>query len=49
VRKQELRSHAEGGYGFGMKRQGLPVDRWIEVFHAWLEHPFTATEHVTSP
>jgi hypothetical protein len=28
---------AKGGHGFGMTKQGLPSDHWIEDFHAWLE------------
>ncbi len=32
----ELHLYAEGGHGFGMLEQGLPIDRWIETFHAWL-------------
>ena len=33
----ELHIYAEGGHGFGMRVQGLPVDHWIERFHEWLE------------
>lgn len=32
----EAHAWAEGGHGFGMRRQGLPVDRWPEDFLAWL-------------
>lgn len=33
----ELHIYAEGGHGFGMRTQGLPVDQWIERFHEWLQ------------
>jgi hypothetical protein len=33
----ELHLYARGGHGFGMRRQGLPSDRWIERFADWLE------------
>jgi acetyl esterase/lipase len=32
----ELHLYSRGGHGFGMLRQGLPSDRWIETLHAWL-------------
>jgi acetyl esterase/lipase len=32
----ELHLYSTGGHGFGMLEQGLPSDRWIETFHAWL-------------
>lgn len=32
----ELHLYATGGHGFGMKTQGLPSDRWIELFGDWL-------------
>jgi acetyl esterase/lipase len=32
----ELHLYAGGGHGFGMKKQGLPVDHWIERFSEWL-------------
>jgi len=35
-RPAELHVFARGGHGFGMTRQGAPVDRWIELFGAWL-------------
>jgi acetyl esterase/lipase len=35
-RPAEFHVFARGGHGFGMARQGLPVDRWIELFEAWL-------------
>lgn len=33
----ELHMYARGGHGFGMRRQGLPSDQWIERFGDWLE------------
>jgi acetyl esterase/lipase len=32
----ELHLYARGGHGFGMRRQGLPSDTWIERFDEWL-------------
>jgi acetyl esterase/lipase len=32
----ELHMYAAGAHGFGMKRQGLPSDSWIERFGDWL-------------
>lgn len=36
-RPVELHIYAKGGHGFGMKKQGLPVDGWIDRFGEWLE------------
>ena len=33
----ELHSFAQGGHGFGMMKQGLPVDRWIDLYADWLD------------
>lgn len=33
----ESHRYSRGGHGFGMRTQGLPVDRWIERFREWLE------------
>jgi acetyl esterase/lipase len=35
-RPAELHAYAQGGHGFGMVRQGLPSDGWIERFGEWL-------------
>jgi acetyl esterase/lipase len=32
----ELHVFAQGGHGFGMRKQGLPSDHWIELFGNWL-------------
>jgi len=36
-RSSELHVFARGGHGFGMLRQGLPSDRWTDLFLAWLD------------
>ena len=41
----ELHLYATGGHGFGMLEQGLPSDRWIEVFHAWLSEQLEVSSH----
>lgn len=33
----ELHMFSKGGHGFGMKKQGLPSDEWIERFWEWLQ------------
>ena len=33
----ELHMYAKGGHGFGMRKQNLPTDHWIERFADWLE------------
>lgn len=33
----ELHIYAKGGHGFGMKKQGLPSDHWIDLFGEWLQ------------
>jgi acetyl esterase/lipase len=35
-RPVEFHVFARGQHGFGMVQQGLPVDRWIDLFGAWL-------------
>lgn len=32
----ELHIYATGGHGFGMNKQGLPADQWIDRFGDWL-------------
>ncbi len=32
----ELHLLSKGGHGFGMRKQNLPSDQWIERFHEWL-------------
>ncbi len=33
----ELHVYARGGHGFGMRKQGLPVDHWIDAYGDWLQ------------
>jgi acetyl esterase/lipase len=33
----ELHLFSKGGHGFGMRKQNLPSDRWIERFADWLD------------
>jgi hypothetical protein len=35
-RSAELHIFARGGHGFGVRTQGLPSDRWIDLFGDWL-------------
>ena len=34
----ELHMYAKGGHGFGMRKQNLPSDQWIERFGEWLKN-----------
>ena len=39
----ELLIYEQGGHGFGMRKQGLPSDGWIDAFGTWLaSHGFLA-------
>ena len=33
----ELHMYARGNHGFGMRKQNLPTDKWIERFYDWLD------------
>lgn len=33
----ELHMYAKGGHGFGMRKQSLPTDNWIDRFNDWLD------------
>jgi acetyl esterase/lipase len=33
----ELHLYAKGGHGFGMRKQNVPTDHWIDRFADWLE------------
>ena len=33
----ELHLYAKGGHGFGMRKQNLPSDRWLERFADWMK------------
>jgi acetyl esterase/lipase len=37
ARPVELHVYQKGGHGFGMRKQGLPTDAWIERFGEWLQ------------
>jgi len=37
ARPVELHIYQKGGHGFGMLKQGLPTDAWIERFGDWLD------------
>ena len=34
----EIHIYENGNHGFGMRRQNLPTDTWIERFSDWLQH-----------
>ena len=36
-RPAELHIFTRGGHGFGMVKQGIPADRWIDLFEDWLK------------
>ncbi|HET9744154.1 MAG TPA: dienelactone hydrolase family protein [Chitinophagaceae bacterium] len=36
-RDAELHMYARGNHGFGMRKQNLPTDKWIERFYEWLD------------
>ena len=36
-RDAELHMYARGNHGFGMRKQNLPTDKWIERFYDWLD------------
>ncbi len=31
-----MQMYSQGGHGFGMRKQGLPSDNWIERFYEWM-------------
>jgi len=33
----ELHMYAKGGHGFGMRKQNLPTDHWIDRFTDWMQ------------
>ena len=35
--KAELHFYVKGGHGFGMRKQNLPTDHWIERFVEWMQ------------
>lgn len=34
--RAELHIYSKGGHGFGMQKQSLPSDKWIDRFYEWL-------------
>jgi hypothetical protein len=36
-RPVEIHLYAKGDHGFGMRKQSLPTDQWIERFGDWLQ------------
>jgi hypothetical protein len=36
-RSAEIHIYSKGGHGFGMKKQNLPTDQWIDRFGEWLQ------------
>lgn len=43
--KAEIHVYGAGGHGFGLRKQGLPSDMWIEDFESWLQmQDFTITK-----
>ena len=45
----ELHMYAKGGHGFGMHKQGLPTDHWIDSFAAWLQLQGWLNKPLTQP
>lgn len=37
LKSAELHMYAKGGHGFGMRKQNLPTDHWIDRFADWLQ------------
>jgi hypothetical protein len=35
-RPAELHIFTRGGHGFGVRKRGLPVDRWVDLLGDWL-------------
>ena len=35
--RPEAHIYADGGHGFGLRRQGTSSDRWIDAFQGWLQ------------
>jgi acetyl esterase/lipase len=44
----EMHIYAEGGHGFGMRKQNLPSDRWIDRFGEWLDVRGFGAPHQTN-
>jgi acetyl esterase/lipase/lysophospholipase L1-like esterase len=47
-KEAELHMYVKGGHGFGMRKQDIPTDTWIERFGDWLDvHGLLWPEHAT--
>ena len=45
----ELHLYSKGGHGFGMRKQNLPSDNWIERFGEWLQTQRLLTKSAYDP
>jgi predicted peptidase len=45
----ELHMYARGDHGFGMRKQNLPTDQWIDRFGEWLTVQGLMTKRVPNP
>ena len=45
----ELHMYADGGHGFGMRKQNLPSDQWIDRFTDWLDQQGMMKRPVFNP
>lgn len=45
----ELHLYAKGGHGFGMRKQDLPTDAWIDRFGDWLQQQGFTKNTATAP
>ncbi len=45
----ELHMYARGNHGFGMRKQNLPTDNWIERFSDWLGVQGFLTKKISNP
>ena len=45
----ELHMYARGDHGFGMRKQNLPTDNWIERFYDWLGVQGFLTKKISNP
>ena len=48
-RQAELHLYGQGGHGFGVKRQGLPSDGWIDRFWEWLRAEGFVPDRAAAP
>ncbi len=48
-RPVELHMYAKGAHGFGMRKQNIPTDNWIERFGEWLGVQGFLTKKISNP